>query len=86
MWLECRFMDTEVDGSNPGISMLCPCASHITRIASVDSAVPDGVNLVKGIQCFELYRGIAFKNHAFFLFKAALQIHSTILIRMSNIS
>ena len=24
MWLECRFWDTEVDGSNPGISMLCP--------------------------------------------------------------
>ena len=21
MWLECRFLDTEVDGSNPGISM-----------------------------------------------------------------
>ena len=24
IWLECRFLDTEVDGSNPGISMLCP--------------------------------------------------------------
>ena len=24
MWLECRFLDTEVEGSNPGISMLCP--------------------------------------------------------------
>ena len=24
MWLECRFLDTEVDGSNPGISMLSP--------------------------------------------------------------
>ena len=23
-WLECRFLDTEVDSSNPGISMLCP--------------------------------------------------------------
>ena len=23
-WLECRFLDTEVDGSNPGISVLCP--------------------------------------------------------------
>ena len=22
MWLECRFLDTEVDGSNPGISKL----------------------------------------------------------------
>ena len=24
MWLECRFMDTEVDSSNPDISMLHP--------------------------------------------------------------
>ena len=24
MWLECRFLDTEVDGSNLGIRMLCP--------------------------------------------------------------
>ena len=24
MWLECRFLDTEVDGLNPGISMLFP--------------------------------------------------------------
>ena len=24
VWLEFRFLDTEVDGSNPGISMLCP--------------------------------------------------------------
>ena len=24
VWLECRFLDTEVDGSNPGISILCP--------------------------------------------------------------
>ena len=24
VWLECRFLDTEVDGSNRGISMLCP--------------------------------------------------------------
>ena len=24
MWLACRFLDTEVDGSNSGISMLCP--------------------------------------------------------------
>ena len=24
VWLECRFLDTEVDGSNPGNSMLCP--------------------------------------------------------------
>ena len=24
MLLECRFLDTEVDSSNPGIYMLCP--------------------------------------------------------------
>ena len=24
MWLKCRFLDTEVDGSNPGIGMLYP--------------------------------------------------------------
>ena len=24
MWLECRLLDTGVDGLNPGISMLCP--------------------------------------------------------------
>ena len=39
MWLECRFVDIEVDGSNPGISMLCPSARHLIHIASVDSAV-----------------------------------------------
>ena len=39
MWFECRFPDTEVDGSNPGIRMLCPSARHFIRIASVDSAV-----------------------------------------------
>ena len=39
MWLECRFLGTEVDGSNPGICVLCPCARHFIHIASVDSAV-----------------------------------------------
>ena len=24
VWLECRFLDTEVDGSDPGITILCP--------------------------------------------------------------
>ena len=32
-------LDTEVDGSNPGSSMLFPRARHFIRIASVDSAV-----------------------------------------------
>ena len=39
MWLECRFLDTKVDGSNPGSSMLFPRAGHFIRIAAVDSAV-----------------------------------------------
>ena len=39
MWLERRFLNTEVDGSNPGIIMLFPYKRHIIRIASVDSAV-----------------------------------------------
>ena len=39
MWLEYRFLDTEVDGSNSGISMLCPSAMRFIRIVSVDSAV-----------------------------------------------
>ena len=38
MWLECRILDTDVDGSNPGISMLCPLARRFIPIASVDSA------------------------------------------------
>ena len=61
-------LDTEVDGSNPGSSMLFPWARHFIRIASVDSAVkwvPGGDNLVKDVQCYELFGGIALKNHAF---------------------
>ena len=41
---------TEVDGSNPGNSMLFPWARYLICIASVDSAVkwvPVGDNLVK---------------------------------------
>ena len=37
---------------------------------SVDSAVkrvPGGDNLLKGVQCYELFRGITLKNHAFFM-------------------
>ena len=32
-------LDTEVDGSNAGDSMLCPSARRFIHIASVDSAV-----------------------------------------------
>ena len=63
-----RFLDTEVDSSNTGNSMLCPSARDFIRIASVDSAVkwvPGGDNLVKDVQCYELLGWIALKNHAF---------------------
>ena len=69
-WLECRFLVTEVDGSNPGKIMLIPWARYFICIASVDSAVkwvPGGDNLVKDVQCYELFWGIALKNHAFSL-------------------
>ena len=55
-------------GSNHDISMLYPLARHFIRIASVNSAVklvPGGGNLVKGVQCYELFGGIAHENHAF---------------------
>ena len=48
--------------------MLFPRARDFIRIASVDSAVklvPGGDNLVKDVQCYELFGGIALKNHAF---------------------
>ena len=62
MWLECWFLDIEVDGSSPGISMFYPWARYFIRIASVDWAVkrvPGGDNLVKSVQCYELFGGIA---------------------------
>ena len=70
-WFECRFLVTEVDGLNPGNSMLFPWARYFICIASVDSAVkwaPGGDNLMKSVQCYELFGGIALKNHAFSFF------------------
>ena len=64
-------LDTKVDGSNPSISMFSPWARDFIRIASVDSAVkwvPGGDNLVKGVQCYELFWGIALKIHTFSFF------------------
>ena len=61
-------LDTKVDGSNPSINMFSPWARDFIRIASVDSAVkwvPGGDNLVKGVQCYELFGGIALKIHTF---------------------
>ena len=48
--------------------MFSPWARYFIRIASVDSAVkwvPGGDNLVKGVQCYELFGGIALKIHTF---------------------
>ena len=50
--------------------MLFPWARYFICIVSVDSAVkwvPGGDNLVKDVQCYELFGGIAPKNHAFSL-------------------
>ena len=65
-------LDTKVAGLNLSINMFSPWARDFIRIASVDSAVkwvPGGDNLVKGVQCYELFGGIALKNHtSFFIF------------------
>ena len=64
-------LDTKVAGSNLSINMFSPWARDFIRIASVDSAVkwvPGGDNLVKGVQCYELFGGIALKNHTFSFF------------------
>ena len=65
-------LDTEVDGSNTGSSMLFSRARHFIRIVSVEAAVklvPGGDNLVKDVQCYELFGGIAITNHVFFFLK-----------------
>ena len=61
-------LDTKVASSNLSINMFSPWARDFIRIASVDSAVkwvPGGDNLVKGVQCYELFGGIALKIHTF---------------------
>ena len=61
-------LDTKVAGSNLSINMFSPWARDFIHIASVNSAVkwvPGGDNLVKGVQCYELFGGIALKNHTF---------------------
>ena len=69
--------DTNVANSNLSINMFSPWARYFIRIASVDSAVkwvPGGDNLVKGVQCYELFGGIALKNHTYFFFLKQKQI------------
>ena len=61
----------EVDGSNPGRSMLCSWARLFIRIASVESAVkwvPGGDILVKNVQCYEIFWGTTLENHAYLFF------------------
>ena len=51
-----------------GISMLCPSARHFIHIVSIDSAVkviPGGDNLMKGVECYELFGRIALKNRTY---------------------
>ena len=50
-------------------SVCCVLKHDTILIASVNSAVklvPAGDNLMNGAQCYELFRGIAHTNHAFF--------------------
>ena len=64
-------LDTKVAGSNLSINMFSPWARDFIRIASVDSAekwVPGGDNLVKGVQCYELFGWIALKKSHIFIF------------------
>ena len=52
-------------------SVCCVLEQDTIRIASIISAVklvPGGDNLVKGVQCYELFGGIALENHAFFIY------------------
>ena len=75
-------LDTKVAGSNLSINMFSPWARDFIRIASVDSAVkwvPGGDNLVKGVQCYELFGGIALKNHTFSIFFFSIQVQMAIL-------
>ena len=71
-------LDTNVDGSIPSINMFPPWARDFIRIASVDSAVkwvPGGDNLMKGVQCYELFGGIALKIHTFSFLFFILKMH-----------
>ena len=79
--------DTKVAGSNLSINMFSPWARDFIRIASVDSAVkwvPGGDNLVKGVQCYELFGGIALRNHTFsffiFIYICRVRMHIYIYI------
>ena len=61
--------------------MFSPWARDFIRIASVDSAVkwvPGWDNLVKGVQCYELFGGIALEMASFVdLFRGNLLVEYT---------
>ena len=72
-------LDIKVAGSNLSINMFSPWARDFIRIASVDTAVkwvPGGDNLMKSVQCYELFGGIALKNHTFSFFISAYPMQS----------
>ena len=62
MWLEYRFLDTEVDGSKPGISMYVSfeqdTLSALPQSTPAVKWVPGGDNLTKVVQRYERFRGI----------------------------
>ena len=68
MWLECRILDTEVDGSNLSN---CICVleqdtlSALLQSTQLLNRVPGVDNHVKGVQCYELFKVLVHKNNAF---------------------
>ena len=78
MWLECQFLDTEVDSSKPWHQyvvflnkiLYLHCISRLTCKMSTRWD-----NIVKGVQCYEHFGGIALKNHAFFKVRYKTEIH-----------
>ena len=44
--------------------------------------IPGGDNLVKGVQCYELFGGIALKNHTFFIFIYIYPLYTNMSLQM----
>ena len=64
-------LDTKDRRFEPQHQYVFSLSRDFIRIASVDLAVkwvPGGDNLVKGVQCYELFGGIALKKSHFFVF------------------
>ena len=58
MWLERRFLEAEVVSLSK--TLYPHCFSRLNC-----EMIPGGNNLVKGVQCYELFGGIALKNQAY---------------------